>query len=278
MQPIKYIKNQLLNKLPWGIRGKIVRSKLPAFSLHLEDIIFRPAISIDDHIKCFRLLHDVYVQAGYTEPSETALRIIPQHSNSVSKVFLGCHTNGDSQRIPVYTISLFPDSDDGVPMDAGFKSQLDDLRNQGRSIAEVGCLTSNPSFRRSDMNIPMLGNRIIHQYATRYLDLDDLVITVHPKYLWVYEDILLFERIGFIKEYAYVKNNPAVALRLDLRHMEKNYKKAYAAAPLEKDLHHFFFSAQSDSIDLSSEEGSNTNNIMEAISRYYALFAVKKGG
>jgi len=71
---------------------------------------------------------------------------------------------------------------------------------------------------------------------------------------------------------------PAVALRLDLRRMEKNYKIAYAKAPLEKDLHHFFFSAQSDSIDLFSEEVGKTDNIMETISLYYTLFSLKKGG
>ncbi len=274
----KKIFNKFFRKLPGFIRQKIIRSKLPALSLDLDDIIFRPAVSADDYIKCFRLLHDVYVQAGYAESSETALRIIPQHSNPASKIFLGCHVNHEFQRTPVYTISLFPDSDEGLPMDSGFKPQLDILRNQGRAIAEVGCLVSNPSFRKRDMNIPMLGNRIIHQYATQYLDMDDLVITVHPKYLWVYEDVLLFKRIGSLTEYSYVKNNPAVALRLDLRRMEKNYKIAYATAPLEKDLHHFFYSAQSDSIDLTSEDiGKNDLNIMETITQYYSLFLKNAG-
>ncbi|MDA3788009.1 MAG: N-acyl-L-homoserine lactone synthetase [Desulfobacula sp.] len=278
MSKVKYLTNQLCSKLPGFIRRKIVRSKLPALSLDLEDIIFRPAVSLDDHIKCFRLLHEVYVRSGYIDPSETCLRIIPQHSNPASKVFLGCHVNGDSQRTPVYTISLFPDSEEGLPMDEGFKSQLDTLRNQGRAIAEVGCLASNPSFRRRDMNIPMLGNRIMHQYATQHLGVDDLVITVHPKYQWVYEDLLLFEKIGAMREYSYVKNNPAIALRLDLRSAEKKYKKIYGAEPLEKDLHHFFFSAQSDSIDLFSENIGKDCNLMETLTQYYSLFSLKNGG
>ncbi len=278
MTLIKYLRNRAYSKLPGFIRRKIVRSKLPPLSLNLEDIIFRPAVSLDDHIKCFRLLHEVYVESGYTDPSETALRIVPQHSHPASRVFLGCHTGGDSRRTPVYTISLFPDSDEGLPMDQGFKRQLDGLRKQGRAIAEVGCLASNPSFRRRDMNIPMLGNRIMHQYARQFLDLDDLVITVHPKYVWVYEDLLLFEKIGFMDEYAYVKDNPAVALRLDLRTAEKRYKKVYGAEPLEKDLHYFFFSEQSHSIDLSCKGDGNVCNIMETLTQYYALFSLKNGG
>ncbi len=120
------------------------------------------------------------------------------------------------------------------------------------------------------MNIPMLGNRIIHQHASANLDLDDLVITIHPRYLWVYEDLLLFEKIGQIGSYGYVNGNPAVAMRLDLRTMEKEYKKAYAAYPLERDLHHFFFSASSSSIDLSSEEQPLNVNVLGAVADYYA--------
>ncbi len=277
MSKINHIKNQLFSKLPGFIRRKIIRLKLPALSLDLDDIIFRPSISPDDYLKCFRLLHDVYVQSGYAEPSETALRIIPQHSNPASKVFLGCHLNDDYQVTPVYTISLFPDSDEGLPMDAGFKRELDILRNQGRSIAEVGCLASNPSFRRKDMNIPMLGNRIIHQYATQCLDIDDLVITIHPKYQWVYQDVLLFEKIGAMTEYSYVKNNPAVAFRLDLRSAEKKYKKIYASYPIEKDLHRFFFSAPSSSIDLTSGDTIRGNYMIEKLTGHY-LATLKNGG
>ncbi|MDA3789578.1 MAG: cyclic nucleotide-binding domain-containing protein [Desulfobacula sp.] len=142
----------------------------------------------------------------------------------------------------------------------------------------ISIVHGSPSFRKRDMNIPMLGNRIMHQYATQHLDIDDLVITVHPKYLWVYEDVLLFEKIGAMREYSYVKNNPAVALRLDLRTAEKKYKKIYGAEPLEKDLHHFFFSAQSDSIDLSSENIGKGCDFMEKLTQYYCLFSLKNGG
>ncbi len=270
----KKLNHLFLQYLPKTIRRKIVRSNLPEFNPNLEGVIFRPAIKLDDYIKCFRLLHDVYVQAGYSEPSETALRITPYHSLPDSKVFLGCLENCDAMRTPLYTISLFPDSSEGLPMDSAFKSELDILRSKGRKIAEVGCLASNPSFRRGDQNIPMLGNRVVHHYAEHYLDIDDLVITVHPKYLPVYEDILLFEKIGKIDDYNYVNGNPAVAMRIDLNTAEKEYKKAYAHAPIEKDLHHFFFSADSKSIDLSSEiRKDKSEMIMGALTGYYSLFA-----
>lgn len=274
MSKIKHLTNHLCSRLPGFIRRKIIRSKLPELSLDLEGIIFRPAVNLDDYIKCFRLLHDVYVKSGYAEPSTTALRIVPQHSNPDSRVFLGSQLNHEAQRTPIYTISLFPDSDEGLPMDNGFKKQLDILRDKGRSIAEVGCLASNPSYRNGDMNIPMLGNRIVVQYAIQYLDVDDLVVAVHPKHLWVYEDVLLLEKIGSISEYSYVKSNPAVAMKLDLRKMEKKYKMIYGAYPLEKDLHHFFFSTSPSSIDFSSEDVCGGYNAFEDLARYYTLEAL----
>jgi hypothetical protein len=220
--------------------------------------MFRPAVSFDDYIKAFRLLHDVYVDAGYIDPSPSALRIVPHHSHPESRVFLGCRLTSNGRRIPVYTISLFPDSDQGLPMDVAFKDPLDDLRRQGRNIAEVGCMAANPAYKKGDMNIPMLGNRIIHQYATQYLDIDDLVITVHPRFQWVYEDVLLFERLGAVNAYPYVRGNPAVALRLDLKTARERYKKSYCRMPSGKNLYRYFFCDDCPSIVLLDCVRDNT--------------------
>ena len=247
---MKYMKKRLIRKLPKPIRGRIIRSSLPDFRLNLEGILFRPAVTTDDYIKAFRLLHDVYVEAGYIDPSPSALRIVPQHSHPASRVFLGCFSKNNSRRATVYTSSLFPDSSAGLPMDTAFKNELDILRAQGRGIAEVGCMAADPAYKKEDMNIPMLGNRIVHQYATRYLKADDLVITVHPRYQWVYEDVLLFEKIGAVRAYPYVRGNPAVALRLDLKTARERYKKCYNRMRCEKNLYRYFFCDECSSIVL----------------------------
>lgn len=278
MHTIKKLKFTIIKQLPQKLRCRLTRSTLPALNPNPEDIFFRPAEEVDDYIKCFRLLHDVYVQAGYSKPSETALRITPHHSEPKSRVFLGCIKDNGLNRTPIYTISLFPDGDLGLPMDMAFKKELDILRSKGLKLAEAGCLASNPSYRRGDKNIPMLGNRLILDYAANHLEADELVITIHPKYLWIYEDILLFERIGETSSYSYVNGNPAVALKLNLKTMIKEYKKAYAFAPLERDLHHFFFEAPSKSIDLSTEKKKDDTSIMGVIAGYYSLFGSFKTG
>jgi len=251
---MKDIKRRFVRKLPNPIRGKIIRASLPDFRLNLEGILFRPAVTIEEYIMAFRLLHDVYVGAGYIDPSPSALRIVPQHFLPDSRVFLGCRTDAEDRKTPVYTISLFPDSEEGLPMDEAFSKELDALREQGRNIAEVGCLASSPCCRKKDMNIPMLGNRIVYQYATRHLKADDLVITVHPRYQWLYEDVLLFRKIRTIDSYSYVKGNPAVAMRLNLNEIEENYKAHYCKKPCRKNLHRFFFMDTCPSINLLDHE------------------------
>lgn len=265
-------KKKAVRKLPSILRRKIVRSQMPGMQLDLEGILFKPAESIDDYMKCFSLLHDVYVQAGYTEPTDTALRIVPHHFNALSKVFIGSYIMQNSHRMPVYTVSLFPDSAAGLPMDEAFNAQLNALRRQGRKIAEAGCLASNPRFRMQNMNIPMLGNRVVFEYATKYLDVDDLVITIHPKHLWVYQDLLLFEKIGEINAYSYVKNNPAVAMKLNLRAAREKYKKTYSRFPAEKNLHYFFFKGRSCSIDLEGEGQTNNLDLRFFLMDYFSSF------
>jgi len=251
----------LLPYLPVYFKKRIIRSGLPDLQTNLDGITFREASSIEDYMSCFRLLHDVYVDAGFIQPSPIPLRIIPNHSDPEARVFMGCLTENQAEKTPIYTVSLFPDNEEqGLPMDTGFKREVDVLRNQGRRLAEVGCLASHPVYRKGDKKIPMLGNRMVVSYAVNTLHADDLLITVHPKYLKIYEDILLFEKIGQISSYSYVNNNPAVALRQNLKTWPQKLKKVYGKKPIEKNLHHFLFESKPTLTDLPLEEEDRADN------------------
>ena len=241
-------------------RKRIIRDELPDLQTNLDGVTFCEASSIEDYISCFRLLHDVYVEAGFIERADPPLRIIPHHSDPESRVFMGYPTNTRVEKRPIYTVSLFPDNEQGLPMDTGFKREVDVLRNQGRRLVEVGCLASHPVYRKGDKKIPMLGNRMVVSYAINTLHADDLLITVHPKYLKIYEDILLFEKIGQISSYSYVNNNPAVALRQNLKTWPQKLKKVYGKKPIEKNLYHFLFESEPTSTDLQLEKKDRADN------------------
>nr|WP_321402826.1 N-acyl-L-homoserine lactone synthetase [uncultured Desulfobacter sp.] len=242
------------------LRKKMNRIGLPDFQTNPDRVTFRRASSVDDYLSCFSLLHDVYVDAGFIKPSIPPLRIIPQHSNSDVVILMGCVPDEQAGSVPIYTASIFPDNQEdghGLPMDTEFRRQLGELRDQGRHLVEIGCLASHPLYRKGDKKIPMLGNRMLVSYAINAFHADDLVITVHPKYLKIYEDILLFERIGEIQSYSYVNNNPAVALRQDLHTWPQRLKKIYGKKPIEKNLYHFLFESGpiSDAMALDIGEG-----------------------
>jgi len=255
-------------------RKNMNQSGLPDFQTNPDSVIFRKASSKEDYISCFSLLHDVYVEEGFIEPSLPPLRIIPHHKDPEATVFMGCLPGDQAENMPIYTASMFPDNKQGLPMDEGFKRQVDALRDQGRSLVEIGCLASHPLYRKGDKKIPMLGNRMLVSYAIKTLKADDLVITVHPKYLKIYEDILLFEKIGEIPSYSYVNDNPAVALRQDLHTWPERLKKIYAKKPIEKNLYHFLFESGPAFNDLSFEEekeGAEKYGIMELIKNVLLL-------
>jgi hypothetical protein len=179
------------------------------------------------------------------DPHPTGLRVTEYHRLPDTATFIG--KIGDDV---VVTMSLIPDSNLGLPMDSEYRSELDTLRIQHRYIAEVGSLASAPSFRNTDQNVPMHGNKIMHTYASQYLKADDLVITINPKHRYFYEHILLFQQIGEEKQYEFVKGAPAIPMRLDLTTAKRRYAEIYDGRTCDKDLHNFFFVTGSRSIQL----------------------------
>ena len=183
-----------------------------------------------------RLVHDKYVQKGYMTPTESGLRLSLRNALPETTTFIG-----KKEGIVISTLTLFQDSEMGLPMDAIYKNELDYLRRQGRKIAEVGSLAVHPSVSKQDQTVLMHGNKIMHSYSRNYLGVDDLVMAINPRHQWFYEHILLFEKIGELKEYPYVKKAPAVAYRLNLNTAERQYKASYKNKSPEKNLYSFFY-------------------------------------
>ena len=266
-----FIKRKIYKLLPKRFRFKLFSYLLPEIKPELDGFIFRPAQTPEDYLSAFNLVYKVFLKTGFIQPSKTPFRLAPQHCNPDSRVFIGVLPEPGAEKL-VYSISIFPDTEDsGLPMDMVFKKELDALREQGRFLVEVGHLASDSSYRMNTMNVPMLGNKILHQYASEHLDADDLVIAIHPKFQWFYEELLLFEKLGEISEYSYANNNPAVAMRLDLRTMKERYKKAYKKISMNKNMYHFFFTLNSESIHLSEGYVGIEQRLLENIRYLYGI-------
>lgn len=228
-----------------------------------RDYSFEKVNDPKDFYHALKLVKDVYVAQGYIDPEveKNPIRMLKHHLNSGSAVFIG-----KTKSQIAFTVSLFPDSSIGIPMDELFKKDLDVLRNKGRRIAEVGCLATHPDHRSGNQNILIHGNKIMLKYAMEELMIDDLVIIVHPKHVPIYKEVLLFEELvpGEVRSYSKVNHNPAVALTINLHEVKRKYLHSYSGFPKQFDLHHFVFNQTTSNIypinDVHSYHTRYTNN------------------
>ena len=238
MKPLK----NLLSYFPSRIRKAVIRKCLPEFKQELPGITFRKANSEEEIHNCLKLVNDVYIDVKYIKNViGEEIRKVPQHDDPRTTVFMATAIDAYEKEIPISTLSLFLDGSFGLPIDIGFKKYVDTLRKQEKRLAEVGCLASHPDYRRQDKNIPMLLNKLLILHVINNLKVDFLLITIHPKYIRIYEDILLFKKIGAISNFSYVNRNPAVAFELDLTTVRQKFKKVYGNKPTNKNLYQFFF-------------------------------------
>jgi hypothetical protein len=209
-------------------------------------MVFKVAETRDELEAAYRLVHDIYVQEGYADAHPSRMRVNLRYALPTTTTFVGIH-----QGRVVITMTLIGDSPLGLPMDAIFSRELYRLRKEDRFLAEVSALASDPAYRKGTQALALYSNKIMWLYAIHNLKVDDLVIAVNPKHRWVYQTLILFEPISSgVKSYHYVKDAPAVAMRLDLRTIFERMGRAYRGLPPGTNLFHFFTGEDSPQISL----------------------------
>ena len=174
-------------------------------------VCVRPAASRDELEQAYRLVYHSYLQRAYVnrDPSEIRLSIFNAFPGAITFV-------GAMAEEVISTVSLVPDTPVGMPMDEIFHHELQTLRANGRRLAEVTMLADRRAeFRRT---LPMLLQlmKLVFDYATLVLKANDLCITINPRHAKFYKRYLLFDPMGGPKSYPSVRNNPALAERLNL--------------------------------------------------------------
>ena len=241
----------IIKKMPESIVGSLIRGKLRLEESVIGAIQFKIADTKNELEQAFRLVNEVYKDAHIITNDENELRLKLANANPLTTVFIAKRHDK-----VIMTMSLFPDSALGLPMDSFFKDEVNKLREEGRYVAEVGAFASDPAFRKCNQTLPLLMNKIMHTYATEYLQLDDLLITVHPKHVWVYKNLLLFKQIGKCKgaHDEDIEKYPVIPFRMKLEMSQALYKKAYGQKPAQRNLFHFFWRKKSKHISLPREK------------------------
>jgi len=189
--------------------------------------------SLEDLTAALSLVHDSYVELGLMAPHPSGLRLLPHHLLPETRVFLA-REHGEV----VATLTLIPDTEAGLPLDAAYREDADGLRLEGRRIGEISCLALAPRYRRHDLLLHLF--RMMHVCA-RATGLDDLCVVVAPKHGRFYQHILLFEAYGGFAELDSLNGAPALLYRQDLRTVSETTHRYYASSPAAADLYRFFF-------------------------------------
>jgi hypothetical protein len=142
----------------------------------------------------------------------------------------------------VGTITVGFDSPEGLTVDDMYKAEVDQLRKEGRKVAEVTKLAVDERIRSKSVlaglfHIGYIYSRYIHHCT-------DYVIEVNPRHALFYKRMLGFVLIGEERHCARV-NAPAVLLRLDFDHADQEIRRIGGVQPPpvgEKSLYPYVFS------------------------------------
>ncbi|MEM7486633.1 MAG: hypothetical protein AAF348_15600 [Bacteroidota bacterium] len=245
---MKQFQKLFLRKAPGFVKGKMIRNKVNIPKNPAKDFVFKIATQPDELEQVYELLYKAYLEKGFVNEKPCKMHLTPFHGHPLAVTFVGKY--GDEVAI---TISLFPDSELGLPMDDLYKKELDKLRKQGRFIAEVGSLASSPKFRTGSQLLPLMMNNIMHRYAKEHLRVEDLVITVNPAHEFVYRHIVFFKRMGKVKPYDTVNGHLAVPLRLNLHTAHAILKTKTDHLAPNKNLYDFFYKNHYKNVILPSD-------------------------
>lgn len=188
----------------------------------------------DDLAAAFRLLHDSYVRAGLDEPNGRRLRITPYHLLPSTEVFVA-RLRGEV----IATITMVADTEQaGLPMDAMYRDDVDQLRGSGKRLAEIGCMADRRESPARFLKLFGEFSRLSVQVANAR-GIDALVAATHPRHARFYIRSLGYETFAGIKECTYASGNLAVGLVQDFRRLEgtKFSERLFGSPYPAEDLH-----------------------------------------
>ncbi len=180
--------------------------------LAMGDLCARPVRSRQELEEAGRLVYHSYRARGYIDPHPHRVRLTIFNAFPTTVTFVSVLRGS-----PVASVTVVEDTPVGLPMDEIYHEELEDLRRQGRKLAEATMFADRrrEKFRRTLPMLLLLMKRAF-DYCSLVIDADDFCITVNPRHESFYQRQLLFKPLGPHRSYPSVRGNPAVAKRLDL--------------------------------------------------------------
>lgn len=228
----------ILRLLPKALRGPSIRKRLRLDCHVPPECEFKLADTRDEIEQAFHLLYKSHIKQNYQEPNESQLRLmkhfaLPTTSILVAKV--DGHVVG--------TLTIIRKSGFALPIESIL--DLQDLELGGKTIAEVGSLAfdSEKYPQANRLLFPLL--KYFWDYISSYIQIDRIVIAVHPSQAMFYEDILLFKRLARrpVRKYAFANQAPAIGLWADVQSLPMLFEEAYSQHKSESNLYDYFINS-----------------------------------
>ncbi|MCK5080179.1 MAG: hypothetical protein KAR09_09550, partial [Bacteroidales bacterium] len=175
----------------WRFRRLTISKVAESLHNHKLKIIF--ATSRDQYAEAFHLAHQRYLEAGIISPQPHGFWLTPYHVLEDTRVviaYLNSHAS--------CTASIVFDSSYGLPSDDIYSPELENLRREGRKLAEFCSLSALPALPA--MNTLFSVYRFLFRYAVS-CGCTDIIISIRPQHADFYTRILLFEEYGSLRSY-----------------------------------------------------------------------------
>lgn len=179
----------------------------------------------------WQMVYHVYLHTGLILANPFCVHTMPQALSKQSAVFLSGVGEGIES-----TLTGVIDGPQGLPVDAVYRKELNELRRQGRKLMECGLFAHRWQVQPVGERAALEGSaevtaaqqmRRISQTLTGLMRLcfyfglthgvTDFIIGVHPRHSGFYRRAFGFKLVGDERSYETVNNRPVVLLRGDLR-------------------------------------------------------------
>ena len=173
----------------------------------IDGVTYKVAENFSERCGAFHLVHHCYSERGLSTPNGWGLRINARQLLPDSAVFIA----SENGRV-VSTLSIVQSRGMGLLLEREFGPEVDSLRNDGATLAEVTSLASltMASGRKKGFDVLLNLFRLVYAFS-EFNGIDRLLIAVHPRHARFYESALGFQAIGPQRAYRGVLGQPAVA-------------------------------------------------------------------
>jgi hypothetical protein len=208
----RFLQSLVQAALPKPILHAWIRGQVHLPTELSADLQFKIAETREELESAYKILHDAYVDQGFTVRHASGLYLSLQHALP-STITLVAKLRDQV----IGTATLIRDNPLGLPLERAFAcDRLNHLRREGGRVAEISCLVIHRDFRRQyggQVLFPLFS--YLYRYAFYYYGVDHFTIAIFPKHACFYESLFGFQPLERRKTVKYL-GAPAAALHLDL--------------------------------------------------------------